>query len=546
MSNYPGEERLLTLFADVHYYFGAPTPRPLHHRFDKGSYVYLYRDASKGRGRLEVANQPGKPEQDAFTGFLDSVHLRYSHKHPTLCTITVDGKELGHASPPPPPPQQESHHWRLPSMDPRDEGKFLFKLHTLDIYFWTTDDARLFVDWTKKILHQEQLEILDVPQAPQAHEQLMSPVVQQLENVAFEDPAYGNGQTRNSRTATVPLASPPLRERASPDTKPEALKAPEQPASYAPLAYNPAAPPAPEPIRHREKTPPPPDAELGTGLSAAAYADHGYAPPPTQHHPSVSSPLPGHTYQQQSFSGPPPQKPTSTYASPPPAQHHPSVSSPSPSHPYQQQSFSGPPQQPPPTSYTSPPPSAGLPYSPPPIQQGQRVSSISSFPPPPPTTASPAVATPPSRHQSVSFAPLPKDPNAHLYDPGKPSPTSQIVGNSYVAQPPQPLAHLQPQYPDYLQSRPQNQPPPGGYSEYDYNQPHQPHQHHHHHHHQSQGDGYDVHNQVYRPTETEGRHGHRRPSEAGPGQQPGRLEQGASKLEKKANTWLKKLDKRIG
>lgn len=85
MSNYLGEERVLTLyvslkiaryshlltlhsFADVHYYFGAPNPRPLHHRFDKGSYVYLYRDPSKGRGRLEIANNPGSPEQDAFTG----------------------------------------------------------------------------------------------------------------------------------------------------------------------------------------------------------------------------------------------------------------------------------------------------------------------------------------------------------------------------------------------------------------------------------------------------------------------------------------------
>ena len=36
MAAQEGEERILILFADVHYYFNAPTPRPLSHRFDKG------------------------------------------------------------------------------------------------------------------------------------------------------------------------------------------------------------------------------------------------------------------------------------------------------------------------------------------------------------------------------------------------------------------------------------------------------------------------------------------------------------------------------
>ena len=402
----------------------------------------------------------------------------------------------------------------------------------------------MFVNSVKKILHQEQLEILDAPEAPPLHETVMSPVVQQLENVAIEDPAYRNGQTRNSRTATVPLT--PFTETESPsvDTRAEAPKTGEQPANYAPLAYNPAAPPAPEPIKHREKTPPPPEAESGTGLTAAAYADQGYALSSAQHQGLASPPLPSHSYQQQSFSGPPQQHPSSSYISPQPSgQRQTSISSPLPSHAYQQQSVPGPSQQHPSSTYTSPPPSARLSYSPAPIQQGQRVSSISSFPPPPPSTGSPASAM--SKDQPPSFAPPPNDPNAHIYDQSshpKPSPTTQILGNSYLAQPPQPLAHLQPQYPDYLQSRPQNQPPPGGYSDYEYNQPQQLHQYHRH----SQGDSYNVHNQVYRPTESEGRHGHHRPSEAGSGQQPGRLEQRADKLEKGVNKWLKKLEKKIG
>lgn len=396
----------------------------------------------------------------------------------------------------------------------------------------------------KKILHQEQLEILDVPQAPPAHEKGMSPVVQQLENVAIEDPAYRNGQTRNSRTATGPLTPHPATERSSVDARTEAPRTEEQPANYAPLAYNPAAPPAPEPIKHREKTPPPPEAESGTGLAAVAYVDQGYVSSAAQHQAPVSPALSGHSYSQQSFSGPPQRHPSSQYTSPPlSGQHQTSISSPLPTHPYQQQPAPGPPQPRPTSIYTSTPPPGGFPYSPTPIQQGQRVSSISSFPPPLPSTGSPASAL--GRHPPPSFAAPPRDPNAHLYDQSsdpKPSPTTQILGNSYVAGPPLPLAHLQPQYPDYLQSRPLNQPPAGGYSDYEYNQPQQHHQHHHHPH----GQNYDVHNQVYRPTEAEGRHGHHRPSEAGPGQQPGRLEQRADRLEKGVNKWLKKLDKKIG
>lgn len=68
MSAHEGEERLLTVFADVHYYFSAPSPRPLDHRFDKASYFYLYGDQNGRGGRIEVANHVGKPEQDAFTG----------------------------------------------------------------------------------------------------------------------------------------------------------------------------------------------------------------------------------------------------------------------------------------------------------------------------------------------------------------------------------------------------------------------------------------------------------------------------------------------
>jgi hypothetical protein len=55
-------------FADIHYYFAAPTPKPLLHRFDKSSYLYLYHNGTQRKTRIEVANNPGTPDQDAFNG----------------------------------------------------------------------------------------------------------------------------------------------------------------------------------------------------------------------------------------------------------------------------------------------------------------------------------------------------------------------------------------------------------------------------------------------------------------------------------------------
>ena len=55
-------------FGDVHYFYGPPEDKPPHHRFDKGSYVYLFEDVNQLRARIEIANQPGCEDQDAFDG----------------------------------------------------------------------------------------------------------------------------------------------------------------------------------------------------------------------------------------------------------------------------------------------------------------------------------------------------------------------------------------------------------------------------------------------------------------------------------------------
>ena len=448
---------------------------------------------------------------------LDSTLIRRSHKHPTLCTVIVDGFQTHNTAEGPTASRSDGHHWRLPSTDPRDEGNFLFRLHTIDLYFWTLADAETFIDHSRKTLQQEQLEILDAPRvptpaavpSPAPHSGLMSPVVQQLENVAITDPAYHNGQTPNSRNVAMSTVSP----------SPVAKQTSE---TYAPLAYNPAAPAAPEPIKHREKTPPPPEDIPGTGLAAAAYHDqaHSYAP---QSPNPIPPPPPNYPQSHQSYAGgQSTSKPSLGYNSPTPSTGYaPSNSS------YSQQYRA--------SSISSPPPSLSQntinnPYSP------EQKPSIGS-----PTQGGAGAMNLLQPHIGSSGNSYNPDPNAHLYGQSTTpleSPATQILGSSYVGH--QPLQHYQPQYVDYLSSRPQPSQPVGGYSNYNYEQP----QHHHGHH--SQGQDHGIHSQVYRPTEEEANSHGRRPSGAGPGQQPGKLEQRAERVEKGVNRFLKKLEKRIG
>ena len=445
---------------------------------------------------------------------MEKAFVRQSHKHPTLCTVVVDGysghEDRGTAS----NVQQPEHHWRLPDTDPRSEGKYLFRLHTLDIYFWTAEDANTFIALARKKLESGQVDVVDVPPTSTLHDEAMSPVVQNLENVAIQDPAYQNGQTRNSRTESTGVRNAPS-SGASGEAKRQDTPKAQNTTTFQPLAYNPAAPAAPEPIKHREKTPPPIDAETGTGLAAAAMRDHSQ------------------TASQSSMSHPPYGHPQSSgLYSPQPAQSHtPSLASPQPS-----------------TGFANSHSSAGY-----------RASSVTSLPPPPPPqsgrgsvspyTPAPSFAAPPqsppasamghSQQAVTTFSAPPQESGNPFYHKGSEplqSPATEILGDSYMASARQPVQHLHPQYADY--TPPAHEPPIGGYSNYQYSDPQS--QHHHHHHHSNE---YDIHSQVYRPTEEEA-HG-RKPSK--PSKQPqGRVEQGVENVDKKVNRFFKKLEKKIG
>ncbi|RMJ22310.1 hypothetical protein PHISP_06828 [Aspergillus sp. HF37] len=485
----PGEDRILTVFVDVHCYFSAPTRRPSRHRFDKGSYLYIYHDAAQHKTRIEVANNPGTPDQDAFYGALDPVHLRHSIRFPTLCTLTIGGQA---ASPEsfPPPPNSNLYEWRLPTNDPRDEGNDLHRIHTVDIYFWTLNDANSFLDSVERVLSKSHIES-DRHYAPSGSDNAMSTVVQQLEDVAVTDPAYQDGHTRNSRTepvqstapepqnATATSALPPPPPGGPPPTAQSVIGA--QPDAEqkqaAPLPYNPAAPAAPEPIQHREKTPPPVDADNGTGLAEAAVADHNVQ------------------YAQQAQG-------STSFASPP----------------TRPVSYSAAGSMSMPGSYASPPPSAGLPYSaaspaprPPPVQSPPGVPVPSYQPPFTPVTAQQINQPRPTS----SFAPPPRDANANPY-----------AQNIYAQPHPQPQPQTAaPGYPNLGPYHHQQTPSP-----------------------YAQTSDYDIHNQAYRPSDAEANSHYQKYAQdamRNRGQRPRKLEEGASRVESGVNRFLKKLEKSV-
>lgn len=214
-------------------------------------------------------------------------------------SITVDG---GRGQSPP-----DQSQWHLPTYDPHNENKYHYKLHSLDIYFWTHTDALQFVNGVRRVLPPAQVEVLDEPGPPshappstgRAVSQDVNPLVQKLERAAISEsnsrgtPPSGTHQQQGG--LGVPSFDPPPISAVH--------GAEESPASYAPIAYNPAAPAAPEQVRHREKTPPPMGDDGIDPLRAAVAVDQappytpGYGPlspgfpgGPAGHYPGVASP----------------------------------------------------------------------------------------------------------------------------------------------------------------------------------------------------------------------------------------------------------------
>lgn len=433
---------------------------------------------------------------------LGTIQLRNSDTFPTLFTITVDGnRHNATGSAPSQTPNDKD--WRLTHFNPDRSSSFL-RLHTLDIYIWTLEDATSLLSNMQRLLTPDQLDISPSPQ-PTGHDVSASAVVQQLEQAAISDQTYQSTQ-RSSQPVDMQKIPPPppppvsvshmtpstaqgISEPVSPieETHTQTPPAPqESAANYAPLPYNPAAPAAPEPIKHREKTPPPPDTTTGPGLSTAATAHHGmsFAPPPQSDYPPSN-----HAQNPSTSQGYIPGGAVATHGTPPGGFGRPSSVS----------------------SY----------------KQQHNPSGSLSFAPSPATATSPPPTT--SNSGNKSFSPPPQDPNAHLY-------RQQSFGQSPPNSPYNPAQHIQQPYVERRDSQLSTQQPIGGYANYSYNQQ------------QSQSDNpYNLHQQVYRPTESEviSSHAASHETELQGGRKPGKITENAMRVEKGVNRLFKKLEKRL-
>ena len=162
--------------------------------------------------------------------------------------------------------------WHLPTYDPHNQNKYHYKLHSLDIYFWTPQDAGQFVNGIRRVLPPAQCEVLDEPGPPPRHASEMSSVVQKLEQAAISDSnsLQATPASLQPSAAGVPtFAGPPMSAVAGTSDGTPPPPPPSQ--QFSPAAYNPAAPVAPEQLRHREKTPPPEDGGANPLHQTLAY-----------------------------------------------------------------------------------------------------------------------------------------------------------------------------------------------------------------------------------------------------------------------------------
>lgn len=325
--------------------------------------------------------------------------------------------------------------WHLPTYDPKNDAKYHYKLHALDIYFWTQQDALQFINGVRRVLPPAQVQVLDEPAPPP-----MASVVQKLETAAISDPAYSavNQSPQDAATASSAGSAPAATNGVPPP--PPGPPPGAAPANFAPMAYNPAAPAAPESIQHREKTPPPDEDPLNPLAVAVA-----------------------HDYQGQPFTPglPPPQFPLSPGFAP--------------------QAIAA----------------ARMPGGVPP---GHGLHRSTTMP-----LASPSLNGSFQAQMAMpsSFAPPPTTHSSNGFVPPPPPPPPQQQQQTY-----------------------------GSFSNQSARQP--------------QAMDYSIHQQVYRPTESESAGGHK-PHAYVPKQEPkGKVEENVGRLEKGVSGMLKKFEKKFG
>ncbi len=120
--------------------------------------------------------------------------MYYSYKRHCVVSLTVNDV---------PGPEE----WHLPTYDQRNENMYLYKLHSLDIYFWTQQDALQFVNGIRRVLPPAQVEVVDEPAPPPLQSADVSAVVQKLERAALSETAAAGYHQPNGGAALLRAAA---------------------------------------------------------------------------------------------------------------------------------------------------------------------------------------------------------------------------------------------------------------------------------------------------------------------------------------------------
>ncbi|KAI5294215.1 hypothetical protein KEM55_006727, partial [Ascosphaera atra] len=231
--------------------------------------------------RIEVANKPGKPEQDFFFGSLETSYLDSRDEFPTRCTLLAsrDPEALAEKFQDNP----DSQEWLLPMVGGVQDRRGAARLRALDMYFWTLEDAMRFYEGLKTALHS--LQVNFEPLDTQLREERVSPAVEKLEGLAISYPPSPLERATSSHYEASTRPSTRTQRDARPGTSshhPSRRNSPPIHAGKTPVVYDPGAPPATEPYHtHDMGIPPPP---LGS-----AFQEHVHPPSGSRMVPSYPS-----------------------------------------------------------------------------------------------------------------------------------------------------------------------------------------------------------------------------------------------------------------
>ena len=161
----------------MHYHFPS---RRNNHRITvsvAGAMSTSFTTPANSAPKSKSPTTPAHPIKTPLPASLPTQGYRTRSSSPGVVTLVVDGAGI-----------QGHDEWHLPSYNERNEQKYLYRIHSMDLYMWTEKDATTLLGHLTALIPADKLDIRDAPAdppGPAEHTNTMSPVVQQLEKTAL-------------------------------------------------------------------------------------------------------------------------------------------------------------------------------------------------------------------------------------------------------------------------------------------------------------------------------------------------------------------------